>query len=379
MAEDAQSFSPIRMTAPTEEAAVQQALQIAGLERDQVQVEVLRQDAKGVTVRIGPRRDDETPSTVETSTSASGQNDVASESETGEAETSDAQANDSVSAADAATDAFEEDIISTPPLDTPAIDDAVSDDAPASAFSSELAPHEYSSREESSMASVESNAAPVEIDLATQERARAMAQDFLDRMGMEAEVEITPSANGGSDGGRLHLNIEGEDVGILIGKHGQTLQAFQYLLNVSLNNRPDEAQSEGAPGESPREGSGREGSLRVVVDAGGYRSRRSQSLEQVARDAASRAKRDRRSVRLEPMPAYERRLVHLALQEDATVATTSEGRDPLRHVVVSPAGMRPTPSGGFNDRAPRSGGFGGNRNRGGLNANRGAGGNRPTY
>ena len=79
--------------------------------------------------------------------------------------------------------------------------------------------------------------------------------------------------------------------------------------------------------------------MRVVVDAGGYRARRASALEQSAREGAARAKRDRRSVRLEPMPAHERRLVHIALKDDGTVTTASEGREPLRHVVITPAGV----------------------------------------
>ncbi len=397
MAEDAKSFSPIRMTASSEAAAVEQALQIAGLSRDQVHVEVLRQDAKGVTVRVSPLRDEE-PSSNETGIENDGPSliDTTLQRDANINE-SNARVVESAQAADAASEAFEEDIFQSAPIVQASATDSDADssattlvetidsDATSADASGESAPHQYSSQRNARSGVGDEARAPVEIDAETQERARAMAQEFLDRMGMEAQVEITRNgdASSGVDaGGRLHLNIEGEDVGILIGKHGQTLQAFQYLLNVSLNNQPateqattEQAASEqgdASQDESARAQS-REGSLRVVVDAGGYRERRSQSLEQVAQDAASRAKRDRRSVRLEPMPAYERRLVHLALQEDATVATTSEGRDPLRHVVVSPAGMRPTPSGGFNDRSPR-GGF--NRNRGGFNAGRGEGGNR---
>ena len=133
----------------------------------------------------------------------------------------------------------------------------------------------------------------------------------------------------------------------MIGKHGQTLQSFQYLLNLTLNNRIVEDEG----GEA----------LRVIVDAGGYRSRRAQSLEQTARHAASRAKRDRRPVRLDPMPAHERRLVHLALRGDGEIVTGSEGREPNCYVVISPKGSE----GGARGRGGRgrfgssSGSFGG--------------------
>ncbi|HEX8833853.1 MAG TPA: R3H domain-containing nucleic acid-binding protein, partial [Abditibacteriaceae bacterium] len=208
------------------------------------------------------------------------------------------------------------------------------------------------------------------IDPATQQRAVATAQDFLDRMGMDATAQLAtaPDDSSDDDTARLYIDIEGEDVGILIGKHGQTLQSFQYLLNVTLNNTA-EAEKE---------------ALRVMVDAGGYRSRRAGSLQQVARDAAARAKRDRRPYRMEPMPAHERRLVHMALQGDTTISTSSEGREPMRCIVVSPAGYR-APEGGEREssgggRGRSGGGFGGNRsggyggNRGGSGGSRGGGG-----
>jgi spoIIIJ-associated protein len=208
--------------------------------------------------------------------------------------------------------------------------------------------------------STQSAPEPVVIDEATQERALDLAQEFLDRMGMEAQVHLADDASSSN----LNIEIEGDDVGILIGKHGQTLQAFQYLLNVTLNNHLE---------------SERDKSVRVLVDAGGYRARRSHSLEQSAREAAARAKRDRRSVRMEPMAAHERRLVHMALQGDKTVITASEGRDPARYVVVSPANGRSSGNSGDAERssgerpAGGRGGFGGNRSRGGSGGDFGGG------
>jgi spoIIIJ-associated protein len=228
---------------------------------------------------------------------------------------------------------------------------------------------EVEEAEESAVApaSTQSAPEPVVIDEATQERALDLAQEFLDRMGMEAQVHLADDASSTN----LNIEIEGDDVGILIGKHGQTLQAFQYLLNVTLNNHLD---------------NDRDKSVRVLVDAGGYRARRSHSLEQSAREAAARAKRDRRSVRMEPMAAHERRLVHMALQGDKTVVTASEGRDPARYVVVSPANGRSGGNGGDGERTSSErpaggrgsyggGGFG-NRSRGGSGGGFGGGGNR---
>ncbi|MBV9469695.1 MAG: KH domain-containing protein, partial [Abitibacteriaceae bacterium] len=289
MTDGTKKFSPIRMTASTEEAAVRQALDIIGASRDDVDVEVLEQGPKGVTVRVGPR-------SAATQTSAS-QNESA-------------QSSASATETQPITQAAE-----TEPV---AQQEALADDetwADTDAVAAE---------DEDVEAAPSVQAAPrVPVDPAQQERARELAQEFLERMGLDAQVSIAaPPATDIEDEqdshtARLYLQIDGDDVGILIGKHGQTLQSFQYLLNLTLNNHPAAADGAEAEAESP---------LRVVVDAGGYRARRAVALEQSAHEAAARAKRDRRSVRLEPMPAHERRLVHIALRNDTTVVTGSEGR-----------------------------------------------------
>jgi spoIIIJ-associated protein len=349
MAEDTPNFSPIRMTAATEEAAVAQALQIVGAAREQVSVEIISQDAKkGVTVRVSPRREGE-----KQATSAADAPSVDETPDAGAAEVDGAQ--DLVESAVAAPPEIS---AGTDDQDGYAADDLVDQDDEEDVDDTD------EEQVEEDAAEVEALPEPVVIDDETKERALDLAQEFLDRMGMEAQANLGGNGAPG-EGATLHVEIEGEDVGILIGKHGQTLQAFQYLLNVTLNNSP---------------GVEREKSVRVVVDAGGYRARRSHSLEQSAREAAARAKRDRRSVRMEPMAAHERRLVHMALQNDKTVTTASEGRDPARYVVVSPANGR---SGGNGERSSgersgsergggERGGFGGGR--GGFNGNRGGSG-----
>ena len=335
-------FSPVRMRATTEDAAIDQALLIVGLPREQVSIELIEQDAKGVTVRVSPRRDDDqstppanTPAAPAQSTLEAAPVMVAEETE-GAAEFV---------------------------ADNEPVDDAT-----------EVVPLE------SAPPIAATPRAPVVIDEATQARALATIEEILERMGMEANCAVadgpfSPIEAGDDDSAsRLYIKIEGNDVGILIGKHGQTLQSLQYLLNLTLNNHTHD--------ENDAEGGVRDDAVRVVLDAGGYRSRRAQVLQQSAQEAASRAKRDRRSVRLEPMPAHERRLVHMALREDGTITTGSEGREPLRHVVISPAGMRP--SGG--ERPERFGGKRGGGNRGGFGGNRGGfggggnrGGNRSGY
>ncbi len=338
------TFSPIRMTASTEEAAIQQALQIVGAEREHVSVEVLSQDAKGVTVRVSPRKDEKTAVAASPGASSS-----STQSSATTVPSDDAQPEVYMSsnpAGDEVADAMEAVVPMMPsPDEEPEVVSQSEDDESASE-SDELKtveqlqdvlptlPTDQPAIEEVAVEAVEA-------DEATKERACALAQEMLDRMGMEAQASLmaAPTGSGGSDVPRVHLQIDGEDVGILIGKHGQTLQSFQYLLNVSLNNRGETSEK---------------ANFRVSVDAGGYRARRGDALQQMALEAAERAKRDHRSVRLEPMPAHERRLVHVALQNDGTISTSSEGREPLRHVVVIPAGARPI-SGG-SDRGARSGG-----------------------
>jgi spoIIIJ-associated protein len=360
MAEDTLNFSPIRMTAATEEAAVQQAMQIVGADREQVSVEIISQDAKGVTVRVSPRREGDSASSSEAPGSASD----GFASDTSQTVTEDELATDDSATADEMADTAEEYASGDVDGDSEQDNSADEEDATRGAFA-EVEEAEEDSAE--APASTQSAPEPVVIDEATQERALDLAQEFLDRMGMEAQVHLADDASSSN----LNIEIEGDDVGILIGKHGQTLQAFQYLLNVTLNNHLD---------------NDRDKSVRVLVDAGGYRARRSHSLEQSAREAAARAKRDRRSVRMEPMAAHERRLVHMALQGDKTVVTASEGRDPARYVVVSPANGRSGGNGGDGERTSSErpaggrgsyggGGFG-NRSRGGSGGGFGGGGNR---
>ena len=116
----------------------------------------------------------------------------------------------------------------------------------------------------------------------------------------------------------LRVTASAPDVGMIIGREGRTIEALQHIVSSIAYRRQ-------GPGGKP-----------VEVDAGGYRERRRSRLEATAREAADRATRDGAAVRLEPMSAPDRRIVHLALQETAGVETESEGDDPERYVVVLP-------------------------------------------
>ncbi len=113
----------------------------------------------------------------------------------------------------------------------------------------------------------------------------------------------------------VYVDLIGDDMGVLIGKRGQTLDSLQYLLSLVINKNS-------------------ENYLRVKLDTENYRERRKETLENLAKNIAFKVKRTKKSVSLEPMNPYERRIIHSALQNDRYVTTKSEGEEPFRHVVV---------------------------------------------
>lgn len=136
--------------------------------------------------------------------------------------------------------------------------------------------------------------------------------DVMNAMGMD-DVKVTSVVD---EEGALSINMEGSNMGILIGKRGQTLDSLQYLTNRVANKMQD-------------------GYVRVKLDTENYRRRRKETLENLAKNIASKVKRTRKTVSLEPMNPYERRIIHSALQSDPAVSTHSEGEEPYRRVVVT--------------------------------------------
>jgi spoIIIJ-associated protein len=114
----------------------------------------------------------------------------------------------------------------------------------------------------------------------------------------------------------MNIDIVGDDMGVLIGKRGQTLDSLQYLVSLVVNKEAEEF-------------------YRVKLDTENYRARRKETLENLARNIAFKVKKTRRPVSLEPMNPYERRIIHAALQGDKYVVTSSRGEDPNRYVVIS--------------------------------------------
>ena len=159
---------------------------------------------------------------------------------------------------------------------------------------------------------------PVEILTAPEEikevenRAKVFLRDVFASMNL-GEVEITSEYNPAD--GSLEVDFEGQDMGILIGKRGQTLDSLQYLTSLVVNK-------------------GKSNYIRVKLDTEDYRKRRKETLENLARGIAYKVKKTRKTVVLEPMNPYERRIIHSALQGNKFVETVSEGEEPYRHVVV---------------------------------------------
>ena len=145
-----------------------------------------------------------------------------------------------------------------------------------------------------------------------EERAFVFLRDVFASMNL-GEVQITSKYN--TTDGCLEVDFEGEDMGILIGKRGQTLDSLQYLTSLVVNK-------------------GKSDYIRVKLDTEDYRRRRKETLENLARGIAYKVKKTRKPVVLEPMNPYERRIIHSALQGNKFVETVSEGEEPYRHVVV---------------------------------------------
>nr|WP_072514966.1 RNA-binding cell elongation regulator Jag/EloR [Ndongobacter massiliensis] len=151
---------------------------------------------------------------------------------------------------------------------------------------------------------------------AQEERVEEFAADWL--LSILEQMHIDAQVSGDRNENTLFLEISDlsdEDTGIVIGRRAETLNALQYLLAIAINRHCEEH-------------------LRVLIDVGGYRGRRKASIETMARRTAEKVQRFRRSIALEPMNAYERRIVHFALQDMPNVETVSEGRDPYRKVVI---------------------------------------------
>lgn len=138
---------------------------------------------------------------------------------------------------------------------------------------------------------------------------------FLDEMFKAMNLEVVIDINYDAEAGNMDINLSGDEMGVIIGKRGQTIDSIQYITSLVVNKESSSY-------------------IRVKVDTENYRKRRKETLENLAKNISYKVKRTRKSVSLEPMNPYERRIIHSALQNDKYVATKSEGEEPYRHIIV---------------------------------------------
>ena len=159
------------------------------------------------------------------------------------------------------------------------------------------------------------NYKPAKIKVRKKNTVEDLIREFLynmfNAMNMAVKVDIILD----NEECTMDIELSGEDMGLLIGKRGQTLDSIQYLVSLVANKEKEKY-------------------IRVKVDTENYRQRRKETLESLAKNISYKVKRSKRSVSLEPMNPYERRIIHSALQNDKFVSTKSEGEDPFRHVVI---------------------------------------------
>lgn len=142
------------------------------------------------------------------------------------------------------------------------------------------------------------------------------AKNFLRDVFAAMKMSVVISVEYNEEEKTMDVDLSGDDMGILIGKRGQTLDSLQYLVSLVVNKESEDY-------------------IRVKVDTENYRERRKETLENLAKNIAYKVKRTKRPVSLEPMNPYERRIIHSALQGDKYVSTHSEGEEPFRRVVVT--------------------------------------------
>lgn len=276
----------VEATGKTIEDAVRSGLVQLGLTRDEVTVEVLSEPKSGF-LGIGSK-----PAVVRVTAKEEAEHVLQRQQEdVRKAEEAEKQAADAAGIAEAEPPCPEE------PVSAPA--------------ESEI-DHPADGAKDSVAASPADEAAGQKEDFTAEEaaaKAREFLQEVLKNMGMQVVIEkmIKPD--------KIILHLHGKNLGILIGKHGQTLDALQYLTNLTTNQ-------------------GKETRHFIMLDVENYRHRREETLKQLALRLSGRVKKKGDRVVLEPMNGYERKIIHVALQDADHVRTESEGQDPYRHVVI---------------------------------------------
>lgn len=174
---------------------------------------------------------------------------------------------------------------------------------------------EYEVVEEGSAGFLGIGSKPAVIKARVKSSVEDTAKDFLKDVFEAMKLAVIVNVKYDEADNSMDIDLSGDEMGVLIGKRGQTLDSLQYLVSLVVNKNVDNY-------------------IRVKVDTENYRQRRKETLENLAKNIAYKVKRTKRPVSLEPMNPYERRIIHSALQNDKYVTTHSEGDEPFRHVVV---------------------------------------------
>lgn len=157
---------------------------------------------------------------------------------------------------------------------------------------------------------------PAKIRVRKKESVQDVVTNFLDKLFLNMGLQVEVVMNYNEEENTIQIELKGEEMGLLIGKRGQTLDSIQYLTSLVANKNRDKY-------------------VKIKVDTENYRERRKETIENLAKNIASKVKKTRKPAYLEPMNPYERRIIHAVLQNDKYVETYSEGEEPFRKVVVN--------------------------------------------
>ena len=196
------------------------------------------------------------------------------------------------------------------------VDDALTNATVSLGVTSDQIKYEVIEEGSTGFLGIGSKDAIIKVVISVDEDPKKVAKEFLEGVFEAMQLEVNISMSFDEEDKTLSIDLAGPEMGVLIGKRGQTLDSLQYLTNLAVNRSS-------------------ENYTRVKIDTEDYRRRRKETLENLARNMASKVKRTKKSVTLEAMNPYERRIIHSALQNDNNVTTHSEGEEPYRYVVIT--------------------------------------------
>ena len=196
------------------------------------------------------------------------------------------------------------------------VDDALTNATVTLGVTSSEIKYEVVSEGSNGFLGIGSKDALIKVIISEEEDPKKVAKEFLEGVFEAMQLEVTISIDLSEEDNTLLIDLAGPEMGVLIGKRGQTLDSLQYLTNLAVNRSS-------------------ENYTRVKIDTEDYRRRRKETLENLAKNMASKVKRTKKAVTLEAMNPYERRIIHSALQNDNGVTTHSEGEEPYRYVVIT--------------------------------------------